>query len=121
MGTAPAPAEGTSSIEPASGAERAAAARPEAMEPRAYDEAERRHEMAPQGMPTDGKRDCFKRCCKGERMAKAPPQGSPNEGEGNTGLGACMVKTPLHKGSRKPEALPRARARMCHDATRQPD
>lgn len=71
-GTAPALAEGISSIEPASGAERAAAARPEALEPRAYDEARRRHEMAPQEMPTAAN-GCFNWCCKCERMAKAPP------------------------------------------------
>jgi hypothetical protein len=46
-------AKATASIEPASGAERAAAARLEALEPRAYDKATRKHEMAPQEVPTD--------------------------------------------------------------------
>ena len=36
MGTAPSMAKGTTSVEPASGAEKAATAKPEALEPREY-------------------------------------------------------------------------------------
>ena len=65
MGTAPALAEGTASIVSANGAERAAAARPEALEPKAHGEAGRRREMPPKSeagrevetLPREGKRE----------------------------------------------------------------
>ena len=49
VGAAPALAEGTASIGPASGAERAATADPEALEPGAHGEAEHGRETLPQG------------------------------------------------------------------------
>ena len=51
--TALALAEGTASVESASGAERAAAAQPDALDPRVYDEARREGGKAPQRMPTE--------------------------------------------------------------------
>ena len=58
--TAPALAEGTASTEPASGAERDTAARPEASEPEAYHKTGRRRETPQQGEAT--------------REAETPPQ-----------------------------------------------
>jgi hypothetical protein len=65
--TAPALAEGTASIEPASGAERATAARPEASEPGAYHKTGRRCETPQQSEasreaetpPQEGTRRCY--------------------------------------------------------------
>ena len=131
VGTVPALAEGTASIESASGAERAIAARPEALEPRIYDKARcngaardpnrrqtraslvasngaaragawprRRHERASmksrhhhKGAQTRARRTL------GERGDGRMHEVLPPEGE-------RMVETLLHKGSRKPEALP---------------
>ena len=46
--TSPALAEGTVSVEPASGAEKDTAAKPEALEPREHGKAGCRHKMPPQ-------------------------------------------------------------------------
>ena len=53
--TEPPLAEGTASIEPASGAERATAARPEALGPGVYDKAGRRRERLPQDQAGSGR------------------------------------------------------------------
>lgn len=49
MDTAPALAEGTAGVEPASGAEKAAAAEPEALEPGVYGKVGRKRETPSQG------------------------------------------------------------------------
>ena len=49
VGTAPVMAEGTAGVEPAGGAEKATAAKPEALEPGAYDEDCSRRGGPPQG------------------------------------------------------------------------
>lgn len=86
MGVAPALAGGTAGVEPASGAERATAAMPEASVPGAYGKGGRRREAPPQG--------------KAGREVEAPPR------KGNRGHEPPPEALP-QKGERKPEALSR--------------
>jgi len=78
VGAAPALAEGTAGVEPAGEAERAMAAKSEALAP--WTQGETRHEIE---TPSRGEGERAEALPQGERMLEAPPQ----------------------KGSRKPEAL----------------
>jgi len=96
VGTAPALAKGTASIVSANRAERAAAARPEALEPRAHGEAGHRHKMPPKS----------KAGCEVEtllREGKREPDVLPPEGWHKQELlprkGECEIDAALQEGS----------------------
>jgi len=107
VGTAPALVKGTSSIEPASRAEKAAATKLEALEPTATGHIHEAPSPAPGGGRM-GKPDAPSQG--GKRMSKAdvPPQGGKCMDKPNAPPleGGCMVGTPLRKGRHMHGALP---------------
>jgi len=108
VGAATALAEGTASIEPASGAERAAAANPEALEPGAHGEAEHGQETPPQGEAKGG----LETLPREDMDVHEPPPGALSR---VTRVCSNGGKTQTR------DAATRGRARMGHDAARQPE
>jgi hypothetical protein len=99
MGTAPALAEGTTSVKPAGEAEKATTAKSKVLVP--WVQAKAKHEL--KGMPQEG-----------ELAYKWPPVMLPPEGEHEVEMppqeGKCTHELPPkalpQKGERKPEVLP---------------
>jgi len=83
VGTAPALAKGTASIESASGAERAAAARLEALEPGSHDETGRKHKMP---LQSEAGREVETLSREGEPRARARTKGKASANSGHEAL-----------------------------------
>jgi hypothetical protein len=109
--TAPALAEDTAGVEPAGEAERATAARPEALVPWTQGEAKHEFDARPQEMPTDGELrppGCMHEAPppNARNMLEVPPRKdehqrtTPAQGEPRR-----KVKTPLRETERELEAL----------------
>jgi hypothetical protein len=134
VGAAPALAESTAGVEPAGEAERAAAARPEALASRTQGDAGREAEPPPregeqelESPPHKGRRkpEALPPECKYERAqtgAKRKPEALPPEGkreldvmpQGNPNEGEREVERPSRECTREhPKALPPERERGC--------